>query len=67
MAEDWLTTKQAAELTGYTTDHIRKLATAGKVKAQRWGRDWQIDHHSLLVYAKAAEKLGEKRGPKGSS
>ena len=61
---DWLTTKEAAELTGYTTDHIRKMASAGKLKAQRWGRDWQIERRSLLAHVKAVAKLGRKRGRK---
>jgi excisionase family DNA binding protein len=64
MAEDWITTQQAAEVTGYTADYVRKLAISGKVKGRRWGRDWQIDRRSLLAYVKAAEKLGAKRGPK---
>ncbi len=63
MAE-WITTQEAAEMTGYTPEHVRRLVTSGKVKGQRWGRDWQIDRRSLLAYVKAAEKLGEKRGPK---
>jgi len=63
MAE-WITTKQAAELSGYTQKHIRRLVETGKVKGQRFGVVWQIDRRSLLAYVKAAEKLGEKRGPK---
>ena len=61
---DWMTTQQAAELVNYTPEHIRRLVKAGKVKGQRWGRDWQIDRRSLLAYVKSAEKLGQKRGPK---
>ncbi len=63
MAE-WITTKEAAQLTGYTPVHIRRLVSAGKIKGQRWGRDWQIDRQSLMTYIRIAEKLGEKRGPK---
>ncbi len=63
---EWITTKQAAELTGYTADNVRKLAALGKIKAQRWGRDWQIDRSSLMAYIKKIEKLGEKRGPKSN-
>lgn len=63
MAE-WITTKQAAELTGYTQRRVRQLAKAGKVKGQRWGRDWQIDQKSILSYVRKAEESGEKRGPK---
>ena len=64
MADEWITTKEAAELSGYTADYVRKLAIAGKVKGQRWGRDWQIERRSILNYIKTAEEFGERRGPK---
>jgi len=66
MAE-WITTKQASELTAYSRKHIIRLVESGKVKGQRFGDVWQIDRRSLLAYVKAAEKLGEKRGPKRES
>lgn len=61
---NWITTSEAAELTGYSSNHVIRLIELGKVKGQRWGRDWQVDKTSLLAYAKKAAKLGEKRGPK---
>ena len=61
---DWITTKQAAELTNYSMKHVRRLIVAGKVKGQRFGRDWQISRQSLLAYVRKAEESGEKRGPK---
>ena len=64
MAEEWITTQQAAALSGYTPEHVRRLVASGKVKGQRFGDLWQIDRRSLLAYIKVAEKLGIKRGPK---
>jgi excisionase family DNA binding protein len=61
---DWITTAEAARLTGYSRKHIIRLAETGKVKGQRFGDVWQIDRAALLRYVKAAEKLGMKRGPK---
>jgi excisionase family DNA binding protein len=61
---DWITTGEGARLTGYTAENIRQLVKAGKVKGQRWGRDWQIDRRALLAYVRKAAKLGDKRGPK---
>ncbi len=61
---DWITTSEAAELTGYERDHIRRLAANGAIKGQKFGRDWQVDRTSLLAYVKKVERLGEKRGPK---
>ena len=64
MAEDWLTTMEAAQLSGYHRDHILRLIEAGKVKARKFATVWQVDRHSLIAYMKQAEKLGKKRGPK---
>ncbi len=64
MATDWITSKEAIELSGYHIEHLRELAREGKIKAQKWQREWQISRSSLLGYIRRAEKLGEKRGPK---
>ena len=61
---DWITTAEAVRLSGYTIQHIRLLTRSGKVKAQKWGREWQVSKTSLLAYLRQAEKLGAKRGPK---
>lgn len=63
MAE-WISVTEAAQTTGYTPEHIRRLIASGKVKGQRFASVWQVDRRSLLTYVKAAERLGEKRGPK---
>ena len=34
MAEEWLTTEQAAELSGYHPDHIRRLIRGGDLQAR---------------------------------
>ena len=64
MAEDWITTAEAAELSGYHLVHIRRLIIAGRVKGRRFGQVWQVNRASLLAYVRKAEKFGEKRGPK---
>jgi len=64
MANDWITTVKAAELTGYHPKHIRRLADAGAIVAQKFGRDWMVSRASILGYARSVEKLGKKRGPK---
>lgn len=63
MADDWITTAQAAALTGYTPNYIRKLASTGRVLAKRWGRDWQISRASILAELETVRKKGKKRGP----
>jgi excisionase family DNA binding protein len=64
MAEDWITTAEAAELSGYHPKHIPRLIAAGKVKARRFGQVWQVNRASLLAYVRKVGKLGAKRGPK---
>jgi excisionase family DNA binding protein len=66
MPTDWITTQEAAALTGFHPDYVRKLMQAGKIKGQKWGRDWQVSKASLLDYVRKMNQLGEKRGPKGA-
>ena len=58
---DWITTKQAAELSGYNAEYIRDLIRKGKIRSQKWGRDWQISRASLLAYMRAADTSSDKR------
>ena len=37
---EWITTKEAAELTGYTPSYIREAISRGRLDAQKIGRDW---------------------------
>ena len=64
MVDKWLTTTQAAELTGYSRKHVTRLVISGQVKGQRFGPVWMIDKPSLLAYVRKAAKTGAKRGPK---
>jgi excisionase family DNA binding protein len=64
---EWITTKAAAEISGYTRQHVRVLITSGKIKGQRFGREWQVSRAGLLAYIRKAEKLGAKRGPKAGA
>lgn len=64
---DWITTAEAAKISGYTRKHIARLLAAGSVKSQRFGRAWQVDRVSLLAYIGKISKIGEKRGPKAGA
>ncbi len=64
MAQDWITTTEAVALSGYHVVTLRKLLLSGKVKGQKWGREWQVSRTSLLAYIHKVERLGAKRGPK---
>lgn len=58
---DWITTHKAAELSGYNAEYIRVLIRKGKIKSQKWGRDWQISRASLLAYMRAADTSSDQR------
>lgn len=64
MAEEWITSTEAAELSGYTPYHIRRLIQSGHIKAQKFGPTWQIGRRSLMAYLQKVAKAGERRGPK---
>lgn len=62
--DNWLTTQQAAELTGYTVFYIQDLAREGKVKAKKVSIVWLVERESLLNHVKQVRSQGEKPGPK---
>ncbi|MBI5879944.1 MAG: helix-turn-helix domain-containing protein [Chloroflexi bacterium] len=64
MAQDWITTRAAAELSGYHLDHLRRIIRAGEVQAQKFGETWQVSRKSLLAYLKEQRAKGERRGRK---
>ncbi len=62
--EDWLTTYEAARISNYELDYIRKLIRAEKITGRKWGQSWQVSRQSLLRFMEDREKQGEKRGRK---
>ena len=56
---EWLTADEAAELTGYNPEQIRRLARDKKINSRKWGNSWMINRISLLDYI---ENKG--RGPR---
>ncbi len=62
--EDWLTTYEAADISGYELDYIRKLIRAQKLLGRKWGQSWQVSRQSLTEFIDEREKQGEKRGRK---
>jgi excisionase family DNA binding protein len=56
--KDWITTKEAAELTGYTSAHIRQLIKRGKLQAHKLGRDWFLNRGEVVAYAEKMQRLG---------
>jgi DNA binding domain, excisionase family len=57
--EGWITTSEAAEMTGYAQAYFRILAKQGKVAAIKVGRDWLLDRESVLAHKAKMESLGK--------
>lgn len=55
---DWITTKEAAELTGYSPVTLRQFAREGRIEGIKRGRDWFLRTDELLDYARKMQELG---------
>ena len=55
---EWITTQEAAELTGYAAAYFRQLIRAGRLAAKKRGRDWFLDRAEVLAYAETMQQLG---------
>lgn len=62
--EEWITSYEAAQVSGYNPDYIRQLIRSKKVLGRKWGQSWQVNRKSLNEYLTKSEKQGERRGPK---
>jgi excisionase family DNA binding protein len=58
---NWITTREAAELTGYVVVYIRNLAQKERIRAVKHGRDWLIDRDDVLRYKRDMDALGSQR------
>jgi len=61
IAEGYVTTQEAADLTGYERAYIRRLCGAGVIPATRWGRAWAVEREALLQYAARMGALGNRK------
>lgn len=48
--ETYITVEKAAELTGYNSSYIGRLAADGKIQATKIGRAWAVSKQSVLAY-----------------
>lgn len=57
MAKDeWLTVNDAAKLSGYHPEHVRRLIRQGSVEAKKFSIVWMVSKDSLLSYIRSQEK-----------
>ena len=55
---EWITTQEAATLTGYSADYFRKAIRRGRLLGRKRGRDWFMDRAEVLAYAEEMQRLG---------
>jgi excisionase family DNA binding protein len=58
---DWLTVNEAAKLSGYNPEYIRRLMRDGKIKYRKFSFMYQVNRESLLTYLENAESTFDKR------
>ena len=65
---EWITVAQAAEISGYNAEYLRRLIRNEKIDYRMFGFMYQVNKQSLLEYLKEAEKKEDKRySPKRKS
>ncbi len=55
-----LTTAEAASLLQVSRRRVQELISLGTLKAEKFGRDWQIDAASVEDYRRSPRKPGRK-------
>jgi len=62
--DKFITVHAAAEITGYCSQHLRRLLRAGKLEGIKVGQVWLIKMASLGAHLKQTEATGDHRyGP----
>lgn len=52
----YISSKRAAEITGYAKDYIGQLARSGKIVAVRFGRAWYVEEKALSAHVRSEGK-----------
>lgn len=58
--DELISLSKAAELSGFTTRHLRLLATQGKIWAKKLGRNWFTTAQAVQEYLARDRKPGPK-------
>lgn len=62
---EYITTKEAAKISGYSITHLAYLLRTKRIQGQRWYRSWMVSKRSLIEYLEQAGR--EINGRYGSS
>ena len=61
MLKGYMTTRQASDAYGLSDAHIRRLLEYGKVRGDKFGRDWLVRPSAMERYMANRPKPGPKR------
>jgi excisionase family DNA binding protein len=58
---EWITTAEAAQLTGYNARYLRQLVNEGKIRSVKRGGIFWLDRSSAAAYADRMKQLGSAK------
>ena len=58
---DYVTSEDAAAVSGYHVNYVRRLLRQGKLKGRKFGNVWFIERESLQDYLRVVEELGGQK------
>lgn len=58
MNGDYITTDEAAKLSGFTEQYIRKMIREQRIEGKKLRRDWILKRDSLLKFLATERKVG---------
>lgn len=61
LTQDFITTKDAAEQSGYTTDYLSRLVRTNKIVGHRLGRNWLIEKGSFASFLEQQARQKTRR------
>ncbi len=66
--DEWLSVSEAAAVSGYNPEYIRRLIRDGEIEARKFSIVWQVKRKSLEQYIENASSQDDKRfSPKSKS
>jgi excisionase family DNA binding protein len=58
---EWLSVSEAAILSGYHPEYIRRLIRDGEIEGRKFSIVWQVRRESLNAYIDSAKSKDDKR------
>jgi hypothetical protein len=58
---EWISISDAARLSGYHPEYIRRLIRNGEIIAKKFSIVWQVNRQSLTQYTREATSKQDKR------